>query len=87
MLGKGLALANKEALVSAGAVVMRHVAQSGAHILPLDSEHNAIFQCWTGWKGYHGAGRAGEKTDHMRHICLTASGDRFCIGRWPCSIR
>ena len=75
--GQRIGLANKESLVSAGAVVMRHVAQSGAHILPLDSEHNAIFQCWTGWPGYHGAGRAGENTADIRHICLTASGGPF----------
>ena len=75
--GQRIGLANKESLVSAGAVVMRHVAQSGAHILPLDSEHNAIFQCWTGWSGYYGAGRAGEKTDNIQHICLTASGGPF----------
>jgi len=75
--GQRIGLANKESLVSAGAVVMRHVAQSGAHILPLDSEHNAIFQCWTGWPGYNGAGRVGENTDDIRQITLTASGGPF----------
>ena len=43
--GRTVALANKEALVSAGGVMTRAVAQHGATLLPIDSEHNAIFQC------------------------------------------
>ena len=43
--GKRLLLANKEALVSAGALFMRTVKESGALLLPVDSEHNAMFQC------------------------------------------
>jgi 1-deoxy-D-xylulose-5-phosphate reductoisomerase len=43
--GKRLLLANKESLVVAGALLMRAVEQSGAELLPIDSEHNAIFQC------------------------------------------
>ena len=46
--GKTVALANKEALVSAGALMMAAVRQSGAVLLPVDSEHNAIFQCLAG---------------------------------------
>ncbi|MEL0289914.1 MAG: 1-deoxy-D-xylulose-5-phosphate reductoisomerase, partial [Alphaproteobacteria bacterium] len=47
--GQTIALANKEALVSAGGLVMAEAERCGAHILPVDSEHNAIFQCWQGW--------------------------------------
>jgi 1-deoxy-D-xylulose 5-phosphate reductoisomerase len=43
--GKRLLLANKESLVVAGALLMRAVEESGAELLPIDSEHNAIFQC------------------------------------------
>jgi len=46
--GKRIALANKEVLVMAGELVMRAAADSGAEILPIDSEHNAIFQCLEG---------------------------------------
>ena len=61
--GKTVALANKESLVSAGALMMAAVAQSGATLLPVDSEHNAIFQCLS----------AG-KIEAVRRITLTASG-------------
>ena len=64
--GKTVALANKEALVSAGALMMAAVRQSGAVLLPVDSEHNAIFQCL-----------AGGKIDQVRKITLTASGGPF----------
>ena len=64
--GKTVALANKEALVSAGALMMAAVRQSGAVLLPVDSEHNAIFQCL-----------AGGKIDKVRKITLTASGGPF----------
>jgi 1-deoxy-D-xylulose-5-phosphate reductoisomerase len=64
--GKTVALANKEALVSAGALMMAAVRQSGALLLPVDSEHNAIFQCL-----------AGGKIDQVRKITLTASGGPF----------
>ncbi len=43
--GKTVLLANKEALVMSGAIFMQAVAESGAQLLPIDSEHNAIFQC------------------------------------------
>jgi 1-deoxy-D-xylulose-5-phosphate reductoisomerase len=64
--GKTVALANKEALVSAGAMMMAAVTRSGATLLPVDSEHNAIFQCL-----------AGGKIDQVRKITLTASGGPF----------
>ncbi len=64
--GKTVALANKEALVSAGALMMAAVVRSGATLLPVDSEHNAIFQCL-----------AGGRIDQVRKITLTASGGPF----------
>ncbi len=64
--GKTIALANKEALVSAGEILMCAVAKHGATLLPTDSEHNAIFQCLDG----------GELAD-IRWITLTASGGPF----------
>lgn len=64
--GKTVALANKEALVSAGELMMAAVARSGAILLPVDSEHNAIFQCL-----------AGGRIDQVRKITLTASGGPF----------
>ncbi len=64
--GRTVALANKEALVSAGAVMTAAVARHGATLLPVDSEHNAIFQCL-----------AGNSYDHVRSITLTASGGPF----------
>ena len=64
--GKVVALANKEALVSAGEVMTAAVARSGATLLPVDSEHNAIFQCL-----------AGNDAAHVRWITLTASGGPF----------
>lgn len=64
--GKAVALANKEALVSAGDVLMAAVENSGATLLPLDSEHNAIFQCLQG-----------NELGDVRRITLTASGGPF----------
>ena len=61
--GHTVALANKEALVSAGEVMTAEVAKHGATLLPVDSEHNAIFQCLQG----------GQLAD-IRSITLTASG-------------
>lgn len=63
--GKRIALANKETLVAAGDLVMRRVAQAGVELLPVDSEHSAIFQCL-----------AGERA-HLHKIWLTASGGPF----------
>ena len=75
--GQTIALANKEALVSAGGLVMREAARCGAHILPVDSEHNAVFQCWQGWNGHASKHAAQADKDVLSHICLTASGGPF----------
>ena len=64
--GKRLALANKEALVMAGELVMAEARRSGAHVLPVDSEHSAIFQAMA-------SGRAEE----VSRVVLTASGGPF----------
>ena len=64
--GKNIALANKETLVAGGSLVMKAVADAGVKILPVDSEHSAIFQCLEG-----NAGRPFNK------ILLTASGGPF----------
>jgi 1-deoxy-D-xylulose-5-phosphate reductoisomerase len=64
--GKRILLANKEALVMSGPLFMRAVGEGGATLVPVDSEHNAIFQCLGGDR------RAG-----VRRILLTASGGPF----------
>ncbi len=70
--GKRILLANKEALVMAGALFMQQVRESGAVLLPVDSGHNAIFQCMPA--GFvPGAG----KPEGVRDILLTASGGPF----------
>ncbi|QSA98010.1 1-deoxy-D-xylulose-5-phosphate reductoisomerase [Methylococcus sp. EFPC2] len=69
--GKSILLANKEALVMSGPLFMRAVVQYGAELLPIDSEHNAIFQCMPA--NYH----AGRRASEVRRILLTASGGPF----------
>ncbi|MBS1774643.1 MAG: 1-deoxy-D-xylulose-5-phosphate reductoisomerase [Bacteroidetes bacterium] len=69
--GKRVALANKETLVVAGELVMRAAIESRASIIPVDSEHSAIFQCLVG-----------ENMDKIEKIILTASGGPF-LGRKP----
>ncbi|MCO8166319.1 1-deoxy-D-xylulose-5-phosphate reductoisomerase [Pseudomonas sp. 21LCFQ02] len=69
--GKKVLLANKEALVMSGALFMEAVRRSGALLLPIDSEHNAIFQCLPG-DFSRGLGAVG-----VRRILLTASGGPF----------
>ncbi|MCP4628006.1 MAG: 1-deoxy-D-xylulose-5-phosphate reductoisomerase [bacterium] len=64
--GKTIALANKETLVMAGGLVMQRAAQKGVDILPIDSEHSAIFQCLQG-----------ERREEVDKILLTASGGPF----------
>ena len=64
--GGTVALANKESLVSAGALMMDAAAASGATLLPVDSEHNAIFQCL-----------AASRLEDVAKITLTASGGPF----------
>ena len=68
--GKTIALANKETLVAAGSIVMREARRRGVSILPVDSEHSAIFQCLLGACG-----------NPIRRIHLTASGGPFRT--WP----
>ena len=77
--GQTVALANKESLVSAGELVTQAAARHNARLLPVDSEHSAIFQCWLGWAGHAQTGAASRPadTDAIRHICLTASGGPF----------
>lgn len=70
--GKRILLANKEALVMCGALFMQAVQDSGAELLPIDSEHNAIFQCMP---SQH---RNGLEPIGVRRIVLTASGGPFC---------
>lgn len=64
--GKTIALANKETLVVAGELIQKLLKESCSHIVPVDSEHSAIFQCLTG-----------ESTRHASKIILTASGGPF----------
>ncbi len=64
--GQAVALANKESLVSAGDVVMQAAAATGATLLPVDSEHNAVFQCLET-----------QNADRISRIILTASGGPF----------
>ena len=63
---KRIALANKETLVCAGSLVMRTAAEEGAEIIPVDSEHSAIFQCLMG-----------RKKGELKKILLTGSGGPF----------
>jgi len=65
-LGRRVALANKETLVMAGELMTRAAKESGAEILPVDSEHNAIHQCLRG-----------ERRNEVKRIILTASGGPF----------
>lgn len=67
--GKRILLANKEALVCAGALLMQAVARAGAQLLPIDSEHNAIFQCLPN--------PAVRPLPGVRQLWLTASGGPF----------
>ncbi|MDQ5836950.1 MAG: 1-deoxy-D-xylulose-5-phosphate reductoisomerase [Acidobacteriota bacterium] len=64
--GKRVALANKETLVIAGELMTRAARESGAELLPVDSEHNAIHQCLRG-----------ERREEVRRLILTASGGPF----------
>src|SRR5215210_401845 len=64
--GATVALANKECLVCAGALFMRKAAQAGATVLPVDSEHNALFQAMSG-----------DRREDVRRVILTASGGPF----------
>ncbi|KGJ06203.1 1-deoxy-D-xylulose 5-phosphate reductoisomerase [Paracoccus halophilus] len=68
--GGVLALANKETLVAAGPLVMSMARRTGATILPVDSEHSAVFQALNG-----------ESLDSVKHVTITASGGAF--RDWP----
>lgn len=68
--GKRVLLANKESLVMAGPLVLNEVARSGALLLPVDSEHNAIFQCLPPTV-------SGQVAPGVRRVLLTASGGPF----------
>ena len=63
---KNIALANKEALVAAGSVIMEEVKKNNVNLMPIDSEHSAIFQCLNG-----------ENTKEIEKITLTCSGGPF----------
>lgn len=69
--GKRVALANKETLVAAGPLVLERARKCGAELLPIDSEHSAIYQCLKG-----------EDTEHIRSIWLTTSGGPFWGRPW-----
>ena len=88
--GKDLAVASKEILVMAGEIVMREARENGVHVLPVDSEHNAIFQCLEGKRSRPSPRRAScaqRSTSNaesftldvsdVRRIILTASGGPF----------
>ena len=64
--GKRIALANKETLVVAGEIVTKLVLENSAEIIPVDSEHSAIYQCLVG-----------EKLNEVEKLILTASGGPF----------
>lgn len=64
--GKNVALANKETLVAAGELVMSQAKAGGPRVIPIDSEHSAIFQCLIG-----------ERIEDVRNLWLTASGGPF----------
>jgi 1-deoxy-D-xylulose-5-phosphate reductoisomerase len=68
--GKRVALANKESLVMAGTLVLETAKQTGAEIVPVDSEHSAILQCLSG-----------RSTSDVRRLVITASGGPF--REWP----
>jgi 1-deoxy-D-xylulose-5-phosphate reductoisomerase len=64
--GKILALANKESMVVAGALIRKNAARAGARIIPVDSEHSGVFQCLSG-----------QKKKRVKRVYLTASGGPF----------
>jgi 1-deoxy-D-xylulose-5-phosphate reductoisomerase len=70
-IGKAIALANKETLVVAGDIIMRKALENRVPIIPVDSEHSAIFQCLVG-----------ESRNRIEKVVLTASGGPF-LGRKP----
>ena len=75
--GKDLAVASKEILVMAGEIVMREARENGVHVLPVDSEHNAIFQILEGQRSTLNAESVTLDVSDIRRIILTASGGPF----------
>jgi 1-deoxy-D-xylulose-5-phosphate reductoisomerase len=76
-LGKRILLANKEALVMAGGLFMSAIASGGAELLPIDSEHNAIYQCLPDANTSNGGSRGKYPSLGVKEILLTASGGPF----------
>ncbi|MCL2819223.1 MAG: 1-deoxy-D-xylulose-5-phosphate reductoisomerase [Oscillospiraceae bacterium] len=85
--GKRIALANKEPLVCAGETVMQAARKHGAEIIPVDSEHSAIFQCLAGTSSLQSQPNQNRTTQNqpnqtahpkIKKIILTASGGPFC---------
>jgi len=75
--GKDLAVASKEILVMAGEIVMREARDKSVHVLPVDSEHNAIFQCLEAARLRAGRDDVVGSPRDVRRIILTASGGPF----------
>ena len=75
--GKDLAVASKEILVMAGEIVMREAGKKGVQILPVDSEHNAIFQCLDSQKRPTSNVQRPTLNEDVRRLILTASGGPF----------
>ena len=75
--GQTIGLANKESLVSAGHVISHAAEKHGARLIPLDSEHSAIFQCWHGWQERLDGKNINQDMSSILRICLTASGGPF----------
>lgn len=74
--GKDLAVASKEILVMAGGIVMREAERHGVRVLPVDSEHNAIFQCLEGCNRAQSP-RSPADSAQIRRLILTCSGGPF----------
>jgi 1-deoxy-D-xylulose-5-phosphate reductoisomerase len=75
--GKDLAVASKEILVMAGEIVMREALEKNVHVLPVDSEHNAIFQCLEAARLRAERDGGVASSSDVRRILLTASGGPF----------
>src|ERR1044072_9001013 len=74
--GKDLAVASKEILVMAGEIVMREAREHGVHVLPVDSEHNAIFQCLEGKRS----------TLNAQHPTSNAESSALSVARWTLDV-
>src|SRR2546430_8877881 len=83
--GKDLAVASKEILVMAGEIVMREAREKGVHVLPVDSEHNAIFQCLDGRLSQPSKHRT-PNTEHRTSNAESASPARTSALGVQCSV-